>query len=159
MGLCTEGFVTAAKSIDKSREAERLSAALRLVIQRYQAQLRRMPVMAAAALLLPAIGEVLASYGPPLLIAKLLGGFARKQQFTAAALAPYVLAFALMWLTGQALWRIAMVRLRYDPATAAYRDRRAKEQKTNKDIMRCLKRYIAREVYRALLADSALRGT
>jgi transposase len=58
-----------------------------------------------------------------------------------------------------ALWRIAMVRLRYDPATRAYRDRRAKEQKTNKDIMRCLKRYIAREVYRALLADSAFRGT
>ena len=58
-----------------------------------------------------------------------------------------------------ALWRIAMVRLRYDPATRAYRDRRAKDQKTNKDIMRCLKRYIAREVYRALLADAALRGT
>jgi transposase len=58
-----------------------------------------------------------------------------------------------------ALWRVAMVRLRYDPATRAYRDRRAKEQKTNKDIMRCLKRYIAREVYQALLADSAFRGT
>ncbi len=58
-----------------------------------------------------------------------------------------------------ALWRMAMVRLRYDPATRAYRDRRAKEQKTNKDIMRCLKRYLAREVYRALLADAALRST
>jgi transposase len=54
-----------------------------------------------------------------------------------------------------ALWRIALVRLRYDPATIAYRDRRAKEQKTNKDIMRCLKRYIAREVYLALIADGA----
>ena len=58
-----------------------------------------------------------------------------------------------------ALWRIAMTRLRYDPATIAYRERRAKEQKTNKEIMRCLKRYIAREVYQALLADSAFRGT
>ena len=52
-----------------------------------------------------------------------------------------------------ALWRIAMTRLRYDPATREYRDRRAKEQKTNKDILRCLKRYIAREVHRALMAD------
>jgi len=52
-----------------------------------------------------------------------------------------------------ALWRIAMTRLRYDPETRAYRDRRAKEQKTNKDIMRCLKRYIAREVHQALLVD------
>jgi len=58
-----------------------------------------------------------------------------------------------------ALWRITMSRLRYDPATRAYRDRRAKEQKTNKEIMRCLKRYIAREVYRALLVDAALGGT
>jgi transposase len=58
-----------------------------------------------------------------------------------------------------ALWRIAMTRLRYDPATIAYRERRAKEQKTNKDIMRCLKRYIAREVYQALPADSGLKGT
>lgn len=52
-----------------------------------------------------------------------------------------------------ALWRIAMTRLRYDPDTRAYRDKRAKEQKTNKDIMRCLKRYIAREVHRALMTD------
>ena len=61
--------------------------------------------------------------------------------------------------SNHALWRIAMTRLRYDPATIAYRERRAKEQKTNKDIMRCLKRYIAREVYQALLADSGLKGT
>jgi transposase len=52
-----------------------------------------------------------------------------------------------------ALWRIAMTRLRYDPATHAYRNKRAAEQKTNKDIMRCLKRAIAREVYRAITTD------
>ncbi len=54
-----------------------------------------------------------------------------------------------------ALWRIAMTRLRYDQRTKAYRDRRAAQQKTNKDIMRCLKRYIAREVYDAILTDLA----
>jgi transposase len=54
-----------------------------------------------------------------------------------------------------ALWRIAMTRLRYDQRTRTYRDRRAAEQKTNKDIMRCLKRYIAREVYDAILTDLA----
>jgi len=57
-----------------------------------------------------------------------------------------------------ALWRIAMNRLRYDPATIAYRDRRAKEQKSNKEIMRCLKRYIAREVYSAITADAGQTG-
>jgi transposase len=54
-----------------------------------------------------------------------------------------------------ALWRIAMTRLRYDQRTKTYRDRRAAEQKTNKDIMRCLKRYIAREVYDSILTDLA----
>jgi transposase len=48
-----------------------------------------------------------------------------------------------------------MTRLRYDERTKRYRDRRAAEQKTNKDIMRCLKRYIAREVYDAILTDLA----
>ena len=57
-----------------------------------------------------------------------------------------------------ALWRIALVRLRYDPATIAYREKRAKEQKSNKEIMRCLKRYIAREVYSALMADRGQTG-
>lgn len=52
-----------------------------------------------------------------------------------------------------ALYRIVMVRLRYDPRTRAYRDRRATEQKSNKDIIRCLKRYVAREVFTAIRAD------
>lgn len=52
-----------------------------------------------------------------------------------------------------ALWRIAMVRLRYDDRTRAYKARRAAEQKTDKEILRCLKRYIAREVYTAILTD------
>ena len=39
-----------------------------------------------------------------------------------------------------------------------YRDRRAKEQKSNKEIMRCLKRYIAREVYTVLTADPGPTG-
>ena len=91
-----------------TRDPHRLSASLSFVLRRYAAQLRRMPVMAGAALLLPALGEVLSSYGPPLLIARLLGAFARNQRFTTAALVPYVLAFAAMWLAGQALWRIAM---------------------------------------------------
>lgn len=54
-----------------------------------------------------------------------------------------------------ALYRIVMVRLRHDDRTRAYRDRRATEQKTPKDIIRCLKRYVAREVFTAIRADLA----
>jgi transposase len=52
-----------------------------------------------------------------------------------------------------ALYRIVLCRLRHDPATQAYVARRASEGKSKKDIIRCLKRYIAREVYAAIQAD------
>jgi len=100
--------MTTPTKIETRRDPDRLSSSLRFVIRRYYAQLRRMPGMAIVSLVLPAIGEVFSTYGPPLLIARLLGAFARGQQFTVSALAPYVLAFAAMWLAGQALWRIAM---------------------------------------------------
>jgi transposase len=54
-----------------------------------------------------------------------------------------------------ALWVIAMVRLRYDERTRAYRDRRTSEGKTPRETLRCLKRYVAREIYRAILTDLA----
>ena len=45
-----------------------------------------------------------------------------------------------------ALWRIAMIRLRIDERTIAYADRRRSEGKTRRETLRCLKRYIAREI-------------
>ncbi len=55
----------------------------------------------------------------------------------------------------RALHMIAVCRLRYCPRTRAYAERRTTEGKTKKDIMRCLKRYIAREVHTSLRADLA----
>jgi len=47
-----------------------------------------------------------------------------------------------------ALWRIAMVRLaHHHPATDAYLQRRRQDGKGDREILRCLKRYIAREMY------------
>jgi transposase len=51
-----------------------------------------------------------------------------------------------------ALWRIVITRMSAHPATRAYVDRRAKEGLSKKEIIRCLKRYVAREVYRHLRA-------
>jgi len=95
-------------STETDRDPRRLTAALRLVLQRYGAQLRRRPAIALGALLLPAVGDVLTFYAPPLVVAKLLGGFARNEPFTVADLTPYVLTFATLWLTGQVIWRIAV---------------------------------------------------
>src|SRR4051794_25021322 len=48
----------------------------------------------------------------------------------------------------RALHLIAVCRLRYRPKTRDYAARRTTEGKTKKEIMRCLKRYIAHEVDR-----------
>jgi hypothetical protein len=50
---------------------------------------------------------------------------------------------------------IAVCRLRYCDRTRAYAQRRTAEGKTKREIIRCLKRYIARETYHALRADLA----
>jgi len=53
-----------------------------------------------------------------------------------------------------ALWRIVMVRMVSDPATRHYMERRTKEGLSKPEAMRCLKRYVARELY-PLLAQNA----
>jgi transposase len=55
----------------------------------------------------------------------------------------------------RALHMIAVCRLRYCARTRAYAERRAAEGKTKPEIIRCLKRYIAREIYHSLRADLA----
>ena len=52
----------------------------------------------------------------------------------------------------RALHVIVLSRLRYDPTTRAYAERRRAQGKTDREIKRCLKRYIARQLYRQLEA-------
>jgi transposase len=54
-----------------------------------------------------------------------------------------------------ALYRITIVRLRHCERTRAYLARRTTQGLSKRDIIRCLKRYIAREIYNALRADLA----
>ncbi|MBL1080103.1 transposase [Nocardia sp. 2] len=53
----------------------------------------------------------------------------------------------------QALHTAVIVRLRYDQRTRDYVARRTTEGKTKPEIIRCLKRYLAREVFRAHRTD------
>jgi transposase len=46
-----------------------------------------------------------------------------------------------------ALWRIVITRMSSHPPTRAYVERRTEEGLSKKEIIRCLKRYVAREVY------------
>ena len=49
-----------------------------------------------------------------------------------------------------ALHRIVVVRLRHDPRTQAYMHRRTKEGMSKAEVIRCLKRYVAREIFSSL---------
>jgi len=49
-----------------------------------------------------------------------------------------------------ALWRVVMVRIAHDPDTKVYFERRVKEGLSKRDVIRILKRYVARELYRYL---------
>jgi transposase len=53
-----------------------------------------------------------------------------------------------------ALWRIVITRLSYDPDTRQYLKRRCAEGKTKTEAIRCLKRYVARELYACLPRES-----
>jgi transposase len=57
-----------------------------------------------------------------------------------------------------ALWRIVFTRMVIDPRTQAYVARRTSEGKTTREIMRGLKRYVAREVYKALTGPHPAAG-
>ena len=50
----------------------------------------------------------------------------------------------------RALHTVVLARLQRDERTRAYADRRRAEGRTDREIKRCLKRYIARELYRRL---------
>jgi transposase len=50
----------------------------------------------------------------------------------------------------RALHTIVLSRIRYDQATRDYVERRTRQGKTTREIKRCLKRYIARDLYRRL---------
>ena len=54
-----------------------------------------------------------------------------------------------------ALHMIAVVRLRYCARTRAYAARRTAQGRSKREILRCLKRYIAREIYHSVRADLA----
>lgn len=55
----------------------------------------------------------------------------------------------------RALHLICVVRMRHDGRTREYVSRRTAEGKSKREIMRCLKRYIARQVYRLLAPKAA----
>ena len=58
----------------------------------------------------------------------------------------------------RALHIIAIHRLRHDTASRAYADRKSAEGKSDREIRRCLKRYLARHLFRLMEHHDAARA-
>jgi transposase len=58
-----------------------------------------------------------------------------------------------------ALWTIANNRLIHDPESRAYAARRTAEGLSRREILRCLKRHLARRLYRLIVADLTAAAT
>jgi transposase len=56
----------------------------------------------------------------------------------------------------KALHMVALTRMAFDPETIAYAAKRQAEGRTKKEIRRCVKRYLARRIYRTLNANSLM---
>ncbi|MEV6234792.1 IS110 family transposase [Saccharopolyspora shandongensis] len=59
----------------------------------------------------------------------------------------------------KALHQIILVRMRHDQHTRDYVHKRTQQGLSKKDIMRCLKRYLVRKIYRTITTDLALTTT
>jgi transposase len=57
-----------------------------------------------------------------------------------------------------ALYRTVIVRMRFHQPTIDYVTRRSAEGLSKRDIIRCLKRFLAREIYQRVMTDHAAQG-
>jgi transposase len=51
----------------------------------------------------------------------------------------------------RAVWVMVMCRMAKDARTRAYVDKRTRQGLSKREIVRCLKRYVARQIYRTLV--------
>ncbi|MFI2629053.1 ABC transporter ATP-binding protein [Streptomyces collinus] len=79
-----------------------------LALRHYGRELSRLRRWSAPAMLLSALGNIGINYVAPLIVAKLVGDIAGNEDVTAGSTLPYVLAFAGVLLTAEALWRVAL---------------------------------------------------
>ncbi len=83
--------------------------AIQLVIRHYFAQLKKNKLYSVFGLFLPGVGNILAFYVPPLIIAQLIERYAKSNQSVSVTdLLPYLLVYAGVLVIAEILYRIAI---------------------------------------------------
>ena len=93
---------------ESSRGSRRRRSAVLLALRYYGRELRRQRLIAAPALLSPAVGNICLSYLAPLVVADVIGRLAGGTEFGFAAMLPSVLAFAGLLLLGELMYRVGI---------------------------------------------------
>jgi ATP-binding cassette subfamily B protein len=95
---------------EEPEEGDRRSRAMRLAVRVYLGQLGRDKRIAVPALLLPALGNVLTIYLPPLIVANILRAYAGAggDAIEIGDLVPFLAQFAAAWLGGEICWRFGI---------------------------------------------------
>lgn len=83
------------------------NSAMALAARNYINEIWQQKPWSIIALILPGIGTTLTVYIPPLIIAAMIVRFDSEVPSDLNQILPYLLAFAGVWLLGEALWRIA----------------------------------------------------
>lgn len=96
-----------ANLMKKLHEQERSKQAFKLVIKRYLSVSNKNRKDTLLGLLLPALGDILTAYIPPLVIAAIIRHATATGTHTLSDFLPYILLFFGSWFLGEVIWRFA----------------------------------------------------
>lgn len=82
--------------------------AVKAVLLDYWGQYKTYPFATFTALILPAVGTIFTLFVPPLLVAKLVDRLAAGTVYSVHDVVPLILLLGVLWLLGEAFWRIGM---------------------------------------------------
>jgi ATP-binding cassette subfamily B protein len=110
------------------------SQAMRRVVRAYLGQYKKYPGSALTAFTLPAIGMILISFVPPIVIGRLVDVIAAGKGFAFESIVPYAAIFGGSWMLGEVFWRIGFVFLaRLESKSMAELGKEAFDKLTGRD--------------------------
>ncbi len=83
-------------------------AAIKQVSVDYWGQYKKHPLLSILGFILPSIGTLLVFFVPPLIISRLVNLYIERGTISFTGAVGYIVLFGVLWLLGEALWRIGM---------------------------------------------------
>ena len=84
------------------------SKAVRQVLSDYWQQYKAHPLYSGVGFILPAIGDILIFFVPPLIVAQIINTFITQGQVSLDSVGKYIVLFGALWLLGEVFGRIGM---------------------------------------------------